>query len=516
MPVYDIDELYSQMEQHIIASMKRNLMRHRREEAKLGEDYTQWQSAKLRELRRFRKENKAIIGGAIKRLPKDIQQHLLNEYRQGLVGVIKKHKEKFGDTTLTRDLSDGFFGTNDKKIQALINAVNNDLQAANQAALRMANDAYRQTIHKAAMFAANGVTTEKQAIEMAVHDFAKRGINCIKYSNGARHNIKEYSRMAVRTAEMRAMLMGEGAARQALGETLVKISKHGTACPLCVPFEGKVVIDDVYSGGTLANSKDKYERVPKSLRGPGMFLSEAMKQGWGHPNCRHGVGTFYIELLDDEPKRIEYPAGKHTEKTIEEIMAEERKAKQEKAAIMAADSIVDAIDKDAPKPQFMGEINKQDTEKTLDAWMLRIGRQDYETAIVIDNDGKVYKIDGETSAVNINGLSAVQLFEAAMIHNHPDNVTHYSFSAFDISEAIKNRFSVLRGFDSKYEYTYKTLKNTPNIDGDIIRHEFAGKYRMAALTKAYQGELDMDVDEYHYILTEMAKDYGFFYERKPR
>ena len=310
--------LYELMEQHLITSMQKNLMRHRREEAKLGEDYTQWQSAKLRELRRFRKENKAIIGGATKHLPKDIQQHLLNEYRQGLVGVIKKHKEKFGDTTLTRDLSDGFFGTNDKKIQALIDVVNNDLQAANHAALRKANDAYRQTIHKAAMFAANGVTTEKQAIEMAIHEFAKRGLNCIKYSNGARHNIKEYAEMALRTAETRAMLMGEGKARQELGETLVQITKHGTACPLCVPFEGKVLIDDVYSGGTWENSKEAYEKVPRAKRAGVRFMSEAMKQGLYHPRCRHGLGTFYIELLDDEPKRIEYPASKHTEKTIAE------------------------------------------------------------------------------------------------------------------------------------------------------------------------------------------------------
>ena len=177
------------------------------------------------------------------------------------------------------------------------------MQAANQAALRMANDTYRQTIHKAAMFAANGVTTEKKAVDMAVHDFAKRGLNCIKYSNGARHNIKEYAEMAVRTAETRAMLMGEGKARQELGETLVQITKHGTACPLCVPFEGKVLIDDVYSGGTWENSKEAYEKVPQAKRAGVRYMSEAMKQGLYHPRCRHGLGTFYIELLEDEGKR---------------------------------------------------------------------------------------------------------------------------------------------------------------------------------------------------------------------
>lgn len=331
MADYDIWHIYDEMEKYITNSMSRNLKRHEKEEAKIGKDYEQWQAAKLREMRKFRKQNKAIIGGATKRLPKDIQQHLLNEYRQGLVGVIKKYKEKFGDTALTRSIDDGFFGMNDKKIQALIDAVNNDLQAANHAALRMANDAYRQTIHKAAMFAANGVTTEGKAVELAVADFAKRGLNCIKYSNGARHNIKEYSEMALRTAETRAMLMGEGKARQELGETLVLITKHGTACPLCVPFEGKVLIDDVYSGGTWENSKEAYEKVPQAKRAGVRFMSEAMKEGLYHPRCRHGLGTFYIELLDEEPKRIEYPVSKPNEKTIDIIMAEESMAKQEKA-----------------------------------------------------------------------------------------------------------------------------------------------------------------------------------------
>lgn len=110
--------------------------------------------------------------------------------------------------------------------------------------------------------------------------------------------------MAVRTAETRAMLMGEGKARQELGETLVQITKHGTACPLCVPFENKVLIDDVYSGGTWENSKEAYEKVPKAKRAAVRFMSEAMKEGLYHPRCRHGLGTFYVELLEDEKNVI--------------------------------------------------------------------------------------------------------------------------------------------------------------------------------------------------------------------
>lgn len=338
MPQYDIWHIYDEMEKYLMASMSRNLKRHLKEEAEYGFDWEQWQAAKLREMRKFRKQNQKIIGKHTKNLAPDIKQHLENEYKQGLVGVAKKYAEQFGENKFTKDLSDGFFGTYDEKVKALINAVNDDLKAANHAALRMTNDAYRQVIHKAAMFAGNGVMTEKQAIDMALQDFKKRGLNCIKYKNGARHNIKEYADMALRTAEMRAMLIGEGKARQELGETLVQISRHGTACPLCVPWENKVLIDDVYSGGTWENSKAKYEQLPESKRGESPFLSKAMLAGLYHPRCRHGLGTYYIELQEDY-KPIEAEKPKEPEKTAEEIAAEEAAAKAAKLAQQEAEKM---------------------------------------------------------------------------------------------------------------------------------------------------------------------------------
>ncbi len=91
--------------------------------------------------------------------------------------------------------------------------------------------------------------------------------------------------MAVRTANQRAYMVGEGEFRKSIGETLVIISHHATACKLCRPFERKVLIDDVYSGG-------------KPGDGDYMLLSEAMKLGLFHPRCRHGLGTYYPELED--------------------------------------------------------------------------------------------------------------------------------------------------------------------------------------------------------------------------
>ncbi|MEI3507809.1 MAG: phage minor capsid protein [Bacilli bacterium] len=185
-------------------------------------------------------------------------------------------------------------------MNALIKVVNDDLKTANTSALRMANDQYRQVIHKSAFFVGNGVFTEQQAAKMGTDElselkltelaideanknFLAGGLNCIEYSNGRRVNLASYSQMAVRTANLRAQLMGEGDFRKSIGRTLVQATSHGGACPICQKWEKHIFIDDVYSGGTKEDGKY-------------MLLSDAMKQGFLHPNCRHGITTYYPEL----------------------------------------------------------------------------------------------------------------------------------------------------------------------------------------------------------------------------
>lgn len=124
---------------------------------------------------------------------------------------------------------------------------------------------------------------------LRLSDTAKFCLRC-----GAPVKVKKVTRQPT---SLNQMLIREGKARQALGETLVRVSAHGGSCPLCKPFEGKVLIDDVFSGGTIANSKKKYNKVPMKYRAHVALLSQAMQQGLFHDGCHHGLGTFYVELL---------------------------------------------------------------------------------------------------------------------------------------------------------------------------------------------------------------------------
>ncbi len=282
----EIAQIYRDMELYLIESMRRNLARHLAEEADAGLRYPQWQAEKLKELKRYQRENRQIISSRTRGLSDRVSEHMKAELRQGSKHELKRYKKALGKGYKSaKAMRKSFFKVNDRKISGMINALQNDLGAANTAVLRMMNDTYRQTIFRAGMYASNGVMTETQAYDMAVKDFLTRGINCIEYRDGRRVNIADYASMAVRTANQRAYMVGEGEFRKSIGETLVIISHHTTACKLCRPFERKVLIDDVYSGG-------------KPGDGDYMLLSEAMKLGLFHPRCRHGLGTYYPELED--------------------------------------------------------------------------------------------------------------------------------------------------------------------------------------------------------------------------
>jgi hypothetical protein len=282
----EIAEIYKDMELKMIESMKRNLGLHLAEEVEAGIDYPQWQAIKIRELRKYQRHNKMLLKNSTRGMAKDIKDHIRDEMKQGSLHEMKRFKEAKGAGYKSAvAMKDGFFKINTRKVDTLINSVQSDFSRANRAVLRMMNDTYRSTIFKYGMYVTNGVYTEKQAYDAAVKDFLSRGINCIEYKDGRRVNIADYTSMAIRTVNQRAYMAGEGEFRKYLGETLVIISHHATSCKLCQPFENKVLIDDVYSGGTPDD-------------GDYMLLSQAMAEGLFHPRCRHGLGTYYPELED--------------------------------------------------------------------------------------------------------------------------------------------------------------------------------------------------------------------------
>ena len=292
---YDVSRAFERIENELLESMMRNLKKHKAEETELGIEWTQWQAIQLEELQRFKLEAAQKYGLEFKSMNKKIRETIANASLQGASDEelnVLKALEKGYVLKRERGLSAGFFQTNQKRLDALMNAVEHDMKTAQTAVLRYANDQYRKIIFQSQVAASSGAITYEKAVDMATSDFLKSGLNCITYSNGAVHNIVSYSDMAVRTASKRAYLMGEGQKRQEWGVSTVILNKRFNACPLCMPFEGKVLIDDVWSGGT---SKD----------GPYPLMSSAMAAGLYHPNCKDKHST-YFEGISSKPESRYY------------------------------------------------------------------------------------------------------------------------------------------------------------------------------------------------------------------
>lgn len=134
---YDIAAAVRRIEDEVIASMICNLDHHRAEEDKEGINWEQWRVKQLAALEDYKKRN----------------------------------AEKYGN--IFNDIDARFFLANDRKINALIQATKADLQKAEYAIQRMANDQYRKVIFDAQMYAASGAGTYESAVDMAIRTAGK-------------------------------------------------------------------------------------------------------------------------------------------------------------------------------------------------------------------------------------------------------------------------------------------------------------------------------------------------------
>lgn len=332
---YDIRKIFEQMELDLISSMHRAFYFHKTEQIKEGFEWEQWQLSKLRAMEQYRKRNKKIVAKYNKPIQEAIDRELRGNFSKGeskverFIDKVKKllnFKRKENKIEFPQDIDTStlkgyiakelgyqgaipqeknFFGVNEKKLEALISAVNNDLNKAQYSVLRKMDDVYRQTIFKSHMYLQNGVKTLNQAIDMATKDFLEKGINSIEYKNGAKVNIASYAEMCLRTASHRATLLGEGKKRDEYGIHLVVVSAHGNTCKHCEPWQGKILIDDIFSHPSkeyIGQYKVKYK-----------LLSEAIEKQFLHPNCRHSLIT-YFEGITSLPK---VPKGKEAIRVYE-------------------------------------------------------------------------------------------------------------------------------------------------------------------------------------------------------
>lgn len=346
---YDIAKAFQRIEETLIKSLKRNLTRHLNEEKDLDMNWSAWQTEQLKSLEQFKRNNKTLFKKDFSTINTDIEELIKKSYENGklnqekvILEAIKegnfssndKHINKLWHiykTTKNKRIrkkqlnriyekvnqaESNFFQINDRKLKALIKETVENFKKVETSILRYSNDQYRKIIYDAQVYANTGSGTVQQAVDMATKDFLAKGINSIEYANGKMVNIASYAEMAIRTANKRAYLQGEGTKRAEWGIHTVLVPNRGGGCPYCIKFQGKIFIDDVWSGGTEAESKDTGYPL----------LSTAIKAKLFHPNCKDTTVTYFPGITSD----IEPPTREQLKAKTERYILEQKQRDNER------------------------------------------------------------------------------------------------------------------------------------------------------------------------------------------
>lgn len=324
MEPYDIEEAFAAIEEELIASMMRNMKRHKVEESAEDMRWEMWQAKQLQALEKYKKQNQRKFQKQFSNINGSVDEIIHKARKQGgldqeikIMNAIKKGWKPPCSLKKSMQTNGEFFKLNDRKLNALIGATQKDFSKAEHAMLRMADDQYRKIIFNAQVYANTGAGTYEKAVDMATKDFLGSGINCIEYKNGARHKISDYAFMAIQTASKRAYLTGEGEKRQEWGISTVIVNKRGNPCPKCLPFVNKILVDDVWSGG-------------KPSDGMYPLMSTAIAAGLYHPRCKDNHTTYFpgISTADNTWTKQELEAIEKTNKQDSKQQYAQRQAEK--------------------------------------------------------------------------------------------------------------------------------------------------------------------------------------------
>lgn len=398
---YDISKAFEKIENELISSMIRNFKNHRVEEDKNNFCWTQWQAEQLKSLEEYRKHNAKKFGKRFKTINGKVEEMIRTAKADGNASqeaeILEAVKDGFKAPKKPSAHSTAeFFKVNDRKLDALIKSTTDDLKRAETAVLRMSNDKYRKAIFNAQVAMNTGAVTYEKAVDIACKDMLNAGLNCVEYKNGARHTISDYADMAVKTANKRAYLRGEGEKRAEWGVSLVVVNSRQGGCPDCAKYIGKVFIDDVYSNG-------------KKSDGNYPLLSTAIKNGLFHPRCKDSTSTYYPELDDldaplseDEIKELDRQRGIEEKQQYAQRQAErfDRRAEY-------------SLDEDNKRIAQTRADEWHDRANTLEEkakqFSLKTDEQKYYRPVFKEDISKTFerKIEGETITIDTRKANAL-------------------------------------------------------------------------------------------------------------
>lgn len=173
-------------------------------------------------------------------------------------------------------------------------AAYDSLEGTHLQIMRQSRDLYRDVTVMAgeASFREGDIFTRRSFSQHMLNDFAQRGLQCIFYRDGRRMSLDAYAEMVGRTLSGRAAMQASFNRYEEFGYDLVRVTQHFITCPLCAPWEGRVL--------SLSGDSPHYAS-----------MDDAVADGLFHPNCAHDAVPYIpgvseaLELhVDPEAQRL--------------------------------------------------------------------------------------------------------------------------------------------------------------------------------------------------------------------
>jgi hypothetical protein len=130
--------------------------------------------------------------------------------------------------------------------------------------------------------------TPAEAQAQAWRDLTAKGVTGFTDSAGRQWSLATYVEMAVRTATQRAYNASHKDRYDRAGLIYYTISTSGRPCPLCAPWEGRVLSD----GGAAEITEPSVKTGDPVTFHVDATVEEATAAGLFHPNCRHVLTPF--------------------------------------------------------------------------------------------------------------------------------------------------------------------------------------------------------------------------------
>lgn len=297
----------------------------------------EWMNIKLSELTPLVRDIERIIVGLNRTVPKEVEKLIELAYISGnesavadlkaVLAILEDNDEDVADhpdinaaigpvppgtpyATLISTV-ESMGGINTGAVEALAAAATGNLLDKHVPIVRASQDVYRSIILEVGANPLIGTETRIQATQRALNRFADQGIKTFVDRRGRAWDMPRYAEMAVRTMIGQASLQGHADQQKSFGFDLGMVSDHREECPLCRPWEGKVL--------SMSGNHPDYPS-----------FAEAKAGGLFHTYCGHRITT-YFEGLTKPLEKTEDPAGYEEKQAQRKLERNIRKWKKRQA-----------------------------------------------------------------------------------------------------------------------------------------------------------------------------------------